>query len=290
MLPDRWLYAQIFHDAGPGGAATDVLVREHVEPTARALLAEGAVDRFFFLRYAEGGNHLRYRVRLADPARAPAVAARLEAELARVEVATRLAWATYEPETEKHGGALGQELAERLFFASSQLACAAIARAPGGASGRALVAACALRELFAAAGFSGVELRARLGDYAAYWHRLACSWIGQHAPLEPGPVAVSAVRGLMGGPLSGLASLAGDEARRWSAETSAGAAALRALAGAGELEAPLVRVVFNLAHTFHNRLGLGIVEEPFVAALVSRALVDEAARGDDDGEVPRALP
>src|SRR5690242_12975901 len=54
-MPDRWISLHAFHQAG-----TDLLLGTAVDGLVREL--DGRLDRFFFLRYWEGGPHLRLRL------------------------------------------------------------------------------------------------------------------------------------------------------------------------------------------------------------------------------------
>ena len=105
----EWLYANLY---GPVAAADRVLV-DYIGPLARRLREAGVVDRWFFIRYADPGRHLRVRFHghpgdlLGDAlpafyeATAPALA---EGLLYRISLDT------YEREVERYGGCEGVEL------------------------------------------------------------------------------------------------------------------------------------------------------------------------------------
>ncbi|WP_437305923.1 thiopeptide-type bacteriocin biosynthesis protein [Sorangium sp. So ce388] len=274
-----WIYRKLFHNPDPEGAGTDALLLGLVDPLVSELEESGAIDRFFFLRYAEGGNHLRLRVRVAPGRDAGRVAARVDAVAARVDAAavrcaavSRAEAAAYEPELEKHGGPVGMEIAERQFFASSRFALGCIRKTAGRPRARALVAACALDALLARAGIAGDARRSFLAGYARHWRAFARAISGvELVGAAPDAESVALVRALVRG--EGLAAL-GELVDGERALLAAFDADLPELAGAarrGALGAPLATVVTNLAHTFHNRLGLTLAFEVWVADALAEA-------------------
>ncbi|MEV4473179.1 lantibiotic dehydratase C-terminal domain-containing protein [Nonomuraea salmonea] len=61
---DRWVSAHLFHFGD-----LDPLIMGVVRPVTRELVACGTIRRAFFLRYWEGGQHVRLRLQVPDPAR-----------------------------------------------------------------------------------------------------------------------------------------------------------------------------------------------------------------------------
>jgi class I lanthipeptide synthase len=115
----EWLYASLY----TGTATADRVLLEAVGPLARESIDSGAADRWFFIRYGEGGWHLRVRLHgepdaLRDrvlPALGEATSPLLEdGRLWRVRLDT------YEREVERFGGTEGIEIAERMFHADSK--------------------------------------------------------------------------------------------------------------------------------------------------------------------------
>jgi thiopeptide-type bacteriocin biosynthesis protein len=125
----EWLYAKLY--AGP--ATVDRLLRDVIRPIVEAASRTDAADRWFFVRYADPDWHLRVRfhgepARLRDevlPSLQSAAAAALDDGRA-----WRLQLDTYEREVERYGGALGIELAERIFHADSEAVLAMVQRLP----------------------------------------------------------------------------------------------------------------------------------------------------------------
>ncbi len=77
-LPTRWVSAHLYyHDA------LDDLLRCAVRPLVGELTAGGLIDGFFFIRYWQGGPHLRLRVRLPDQGHARPVERVIEERVGR---------------------------------------------------------------------------------------------------------------------------------------------------------------------------------------------------------------
>lgn len=74
--PVEWRGFHIVHSGD-----LDRLLREVVRPCTAGLLRDGLIRRFFWIRYALGGPHVRLRVEL-DPADAPVASARVRAQAA----------------------------------------------------------------------------------------------------------------------------------------------------------------------------------------------------------------
>jgi lantibiotic biosynthesis protein len=114
----EWLYARVY----VGRTTADAILSTEVAPLVRGLLASGAADSWFFLRYADPEFHLRIRfhgdverlIREARP-RVEEVGARLLEQ----GVAWRIEFGTYEREVERYGGSEAIELAERIFCVDS---------------------------------------------------------------------------------------------------------------------------------------------------------------------------
>ncbi|MEW9553248.1 lantibiotic dehydratase C-terminal domain-containing protein [Nonomuraea sp. NPDC050783] len=154
--PERWISLHAFHRGG-----TDRLIGQAVGGLVRSLDADGLLARFFFLRYWEGGPHLR--LRLSPAARAAEVEQRARAALERHLAAypTRTPWdprryavaaerlasmeslqdydrrlrsrdgveaVPYRPEHHVFGGPEATRAAERHFDDSSRIALALLAR------------------------------------------------------------------------------------------------------------------------------------------------------------------
>ncbi len=121
-----WLYARWYG----GVASADRVLLEHLAPLVDRARRKGWMDRWFFVRYADPWPHLRVRLHGDVNALLP----ELERTFAQAQsqgALWRAALDTYEPETERYGGATGLPLAERLFELSSDSALRALS-AEGG--------------------------------------------------------------------------------------------------------------------------------------------------------------
>jgi thiopeptide-type bacteriocin biosynthesis protein len=125
----EWLYAKLY--AGP--ATLDQLLRDVIRPTVETVSRTGAVDRWFFVRYGDPDWHLRVRFHVQPARLRGELLPTLQAAAAPLIDDGRL-WRfqldTYEREVERYGGALGIELAERLFHADSEAVLALAERLP----------------------------------------------------------------------------------------------------------------------------------------------------------------
>ncbi|TDD19720.1 lantibiotic dehydratase C-terminal domain-containing protein [Nonomuraea diastatica] len=148
---DGWVGVHLFHFGD-----LDPLITGVVDPVTRELAADGTARRAFFLRYWEGGQHVRLRLEVPDPARrqrvqdlareraaahfaahpSPSVDAAAYRAFAaamakgerrthydeRLHPAGSVAFIGYRPEYEAYGDAACVAAAERHFAESSRLA------------------------------------------------------------------------------------------------------------------------------------------------------------------------
>jgi thiopeptide-type bacteriocin biosynthesis protein len=127
-----WVYVKLY----VGRATADRLLQSVIGPTSRALAARGAIDRWFFVRYADPHHHVRWRLRAGAPSRLEAIRRAVEREVAQLHdtrLVERVAYDTYHREIERYGGAGGIDVAEALFHVDSEavLDLMAAASAPG---------------------------------------------------------------------------------------------------------------------------------------------------------------
>ena len=112
-----WVYARYFCGVA---AADEVVCQAH--RAAGELRAAGRVSGWFFVRYGDGGHHLRVRMLPARPADRPTVLAEVDALGRRLRAAglvVRTELADYVPEIGRYGGPAGLARAESLFCADS---------------------------------------------------------------------------------------------------------------------------------------------------------------------------
>ena len=209
-----------------------------------------AVDRWFFLHYADPQAHLRLRLHHAagtGAATVAAVAARLETLLERGEL-QRYAFDTYCPELERYGGAEAIEAAEILFHHDSRRVLDAL-RAPAvdgaGHAERALATAAPLLRAW----FEAFDLEA--------W--TAANERGARAVRDVDWKLVRRVRELL------VAAPEADPAERTAIGTLAG------LAGAGRLTTPPDQVLASLLHLHFNRSAVPYASEAGLLAAIWHA-------------------
>ena len=114
----EWLFAKLY----TGTATADRVLSEDIAPLAAEMIASGAARRWFFIRYSEGGWHLRLRFQGDPRVLRERVQPELESMAQRL-IDTGAAWKlqfdTYEREVERYGGAEAIELAEEIFHRDS---------------------------------------------------------------------------------------------------------------------------------------------------------------------------
>lgn len=114
----EWLYAKVY----TGTATADRVLSEEIAPLAAAAIANGAADRWFFIRYSDPRWHLRIRFHGDPRALRERVQPAIEAAACRL-IESGLAWKvqldTYEREVERYGGADAIDLVEEIFFRDS---------------------------------------------------------------------------------------------------------------------------------------------------------------------------
>ncbi|MFD2082927.1 lantibiotic dehydratase [Actinopolymorpha cephalotaxi] len=113
-----WLYLTLY---GPA-AGEDALIAGQVRDFAGGLVADGAADGWFFLRYADSGRHLRLRLHGSPEALTTQVLPRVTtwaAGLVASGLLTRIGLEVYERELERYGGPQAMEVAERVFAVDS---------------------------------------------------------------------------------------------------------------------------------------------------------------------------
>ncbi len=201
-------------------AATDRFLLDWVTPQVRRLMGSGAARGWFFLRYWEGGPHLRLRLRGLSAAGRAQLLAEVRAALPgylSAEPPTResyyrhhffdgqpmdpaqLPWfdegsvqvMPYDAEWRRYGGMAGLAVNEGLFDLSSTLALSLV-RASTADVSRRLQLAASLMPLFARAWRADLPGVARfLDDYVAYWTASSAQVQAFDAPgaLAPAPTA-----------------------------------------------------------------------------------------------------
>jgi thiopeptide-type bacteriocin biosynthesis protein len=282
----------------------DRFLIEAVGPAMAQRPADSHVPGGFFLRYWDGGPHIRLRLRDLDAASEEAVTASLAAWLRehppkrhsdRIEHyarhgldATGRAWhvhgevirSTYDPECDRYGGPSAMRPAEDLFEQSSRLAIATLKSMGTGGTTRLGIAF----TLFAAGVLAfcpdplAASLLVRRYVLAARWNSdggatdIADARSAAESNWERNSAALS-------GRLAGLIRMSADDtpgtgaAGAWSRAVRSYVGKLRALAldtGLGPW-ATEASVTFSQLHMLNNRLGTGMADEYQIAWLLSLA-------------------
>ncbi|MFJ5231443.1 thiopeptide-type bacteriocin biosynthesis protein [Kitasatospora sp. NPDC088391] len=286
----------------------DGLVAGPLAELVAALRADGAVDRWFFIRYWEGGPHLRLRLRptgrcapdvldaavrasFAGLAAAPDDPASVAAYLGRISRLARASGradpsvdpalagtvrapgvhpAEYLPEYGRYGSGAALDAAEAVFEHSSDLAVR-VARAAPDELRRRLVGLEAIAKLADGVARSGGDLDAQLARYAAYWRR----WAGSVTPPVFDTAAAERTAARLAAALTGRGGVSVERlAARGSAVGAWSAAAVDSLcphppAGPG----PLTRegLAVSQTHMTLNRLGI-LVHDEYMLITALRAL------------------
>ncbi|WP_078861273.1 thiopeptide-type bacteriocin biosynthesis protein [Streptomyces sp. NRRL F-2747] len=295
------------------GAGTDAFVTGALAPLMDARYGAGPDGgAWFFIRYHEGGPHLRIRFRggagsAGDAARD---AAELASELALSAAGTTAAgaWpgrhgevrvAPYEPETERYGGPAALPVAEEVFVHSTRAAVAALRAVPGRADRLRLALDLAHATAYAL-GMDELEAAGWLRGHAASWR-----WAAEVRPL-PGAAVHTRVNTVFAAQRTGLAlraravragladGCADPWLVQWSRQVRAADARLRtAVPEEDRPDAPVraqrrLWVWASQLHMLFNRLGVAPDEERAVCRLAGRALLETEDGGGFFGAGPRA--
>ncbi|MCG8454977.1 MAG: thiopeptide-type bacteriocin biosynthesis protein, partial [Holophagales bacterium] len=287
--------AHLFFEGALFGEAADGVMLEVVAPVVEAGRREGTIERFFVVRYDVGGPHIRFRFHGPGGG---AKAAGAEHRLRRLtdersDLVREVRWEPYEPEVARYGGAEGVAASEEVFWRSSKTALALLRKVPSSDRparlGKALLAQMVLLHAFEpereraarlAGAFADAYLRQRAPDpdRQARWveeyrrgmsrqaDRLAEYVDAAWAALEAGDPLTAELDSFC----RHLAS-ARDRLRRLAAEG-------RLRDGAGNTDWPsCVRWLLpSYLHLMHNRLGVSLREECYLAVLAYSTLGGEA--------------
>lgn len=311
----RWVSAHLYyHDA------LDDLLRSAVRPLAGELAAGGLIDGYFFVRYWQGGPHVRLRVLVRDQAEAQPVGRLIEARICRFfarrpsravvrseDYLRTAAWFAqhefgpgtvdsaaveplqpnntvrhvgYVPEEDRLGGPAGVAAFEPHFMDSSKLALELIAA--NLSEQRRTGRALAMMLLGAAVVIPDPERLAR------YFRRSYRDWGARHAAGEGTRSEAGWQQSYdrQRAQLDDLARRLLDEARpgagyRLDAISARWVASVSSLRNRlTEARLALAPLLFQCLHKHNNRLGITVAEETYLLFLLQRTLT-EIAGGKD---------
>ncbi|MEU7929929.1 thiopeptide-type bacteriocin biosynthesis protein [Micromonospora echinofusca] len=218
----RWSALHVHLHAGSD--STEAVLREHIVPATTDLLARGEISSWFFVRYWEGGPHLRWRVADATPETVRRMRAGLVEAVAALPPPARelrpadwyaqfgvhtsdradvghgagggpeLGWhphgtvleQPYRPEVDRYGGPDAIGAAEELFAASSRVAVALLDAPP---ARRRSTTVDLLFAFLTASGLDGHEAVRFLRGYANGW-----TLVPESRGQDLGPALVAAER------------------------------------------------------------------------------------------------
>ncbi|GAB7183853.1 hypothetical protein ATKI12_3684 [Kitasatospora sp. Ki12] len=260
------------------------------------LLDELADTDWFFIRYGEGGPHLRIRLRTPGPPpaeRAADLTTGLATDLTRLAARRtpldgpwtpthgEVTEVPYQPETERYGGPALLPIAEEVFTHSTRTAVQAL-RALEAAPGSRLPLALDLAHTTASAlGLDELAASRWLRRHAASWR-----WVTEFRAL-PGAAVHTRVNTVFARQRQALAGRAralraaldaGTAAPwlgEWAARVADADARMRAVAPP-EAADRLLWVWASQLHMLFNRLGVGPDEERAVCRLAARTLLETA--------------
>ncbi|MEW2069422.1 thiopeptide-type bacteriocin biosynthesis protein [Streptomyces sp. NPDC007346] len=295
---DTWLSLHCFLRSAPED--TDVFLTEEVAPLLDGLVAEGEATGWFFIRYDEGGHHLRIRVRGASEARAASLPKSLARRAERLPVPDSVRGRgergqaehaevhaePYVPETARYGGPVALPVAEEVFVRSSRVAVRAVREAPRGSARLALAIDLAHTTALAC----GMDRLA-----AARWLRLhAAGWrwaegvplLGpQHVHAKVNNVYALQRDALVSRALAVRQALEDGTAPGTLADWYDGVRKADPVLRSASPPGGRPRIWASQLHMLFNRLGLAPDEERAVCRLAARTLLDrgEAASYFPDG-------
>jgi thiopeptide-type bacteriocin biosynthesis protein len=254
----NWLYLKLYC----GDATADRLLRDLLVPVVEKALGASAVDRWFFIRYADPHPHLRVRFR----GRASFLVGEFLPEFCRrsepferTGELSRLQVDTYEPELERYGGVEALDASERIFQADSEAVLRIVTTLAGdeGLRARWHLALRGMDLLLDGFGFvldEKAALSAGARDSfakefsvgAEFEHQLGQKFRGERTTLERLLVREDDDRSELS---PGLGYL-----RARSDEVARAATVLRTLACAGKLTAAIESIAVSHLHMHANRL------------------------------------
>ncbi|HLL06068.1 MAG TPA: thiopeptide-type bacteriocin biosynthesis protein [Myxococcaceae bacterium] len=316
-MTSPWTSLHIFFHAD--ALATDRFLVEGVLPAVSGLARQGGLQSWFFIRYWEGGPHIRLRLRGCTPEgvkqveealtgylqKQPALPQPLQArEYYRTftsdsdPVAT-YGWHTdrtivpiaYVPELDRYGGEEGMAVSEELFSGSSQVALALVRTVPEHGK-RMVVLVDLLLAMLEGMGLSRLEAVDWLRSTVNAWPRFflisqaqvveRCQ-LAEKDFLSKQPVWMERLPKVRKSLEAGGAQPSLFAV--WAQQVRGAMQRYRELESQAKLTMKPVDILRSQLHMLHNRLGLTIPEECHVAWLASLILAgtDPALPGTVDG-------
>ena len=276
------------------------IICDVLAPWLMRALADGRISCFFFLRYWQGGPHVRLRIRISVESDLDKITAdvleMVSGHLRRNPSAfvmapdDYLSWATnaavrenvprvnslsinnsvtveqYLPEFDKYGGVDGVSVAEQVFYISS-MCCIRLLRHLGEKQSQLL--GCAFEMMIQAAVAFGMSVDSALAFFVAY----ESSWLTNQERESLEGVwrnefmlkKEKFVRAAMSAIIRSA-----DEADKtqWTGSIKNAKSQLDQLVN----HERAARILFHFIHTHNNRLGISLHQEPYLAFLICEAV------------------
>ncbi|TMM59136.1 hypothetical protein FEE95_06810 [Maribacter algarum] len=118
IFGSEWVYYKLY----TGSKTSDSILTDVIKPISEELLACGAIDKWFFIRYADPKHHLRIRFHCPDTNRILEVIKSLKEPLNNLfnkDLIWKIQTDTYVRELERYG-AKTMELSETIFYYDSK--------------------------------------------------------------------------------------------------------------------------------------------------------------------------
>lgn len=282
---------------------------EAVVPEMDRLQAEKLMERWFYIRYDEGGHHLRVRMGELPESEHGAVSDRLTDALSlylpqpgtpsrqwpRMEHTNgSVVPVPYESEFRRYGGAYAMPVSEKLFGISSRLAVQILSKAGPGMPARLAVAADLMTACVAGQELEHEEAIRFFMSYANYWEQFL---VKRNVPQLPADEQAqtryveryAAFRADLAAPNQPPRSIA----MVWARAIRETVRTYRELGAGGLLQSPatgdtahteaeiteaIASVLASQTHMMNNRLGVAPSLEYKLARLLARSAIDALAR------------
>ncbi len=253
----QWLCASIY----TGVSLADRLLVDRIAPLAQQVVASGAAESWFFIRYSDPEWHLRVRFTGA-PERLRAEVQPLLERVAQQAVEEGTAWKfqfdTYQREIERYGGEHGIELSEALFHADSEAVVKILAQLEGdeGANARWILTLRGIDRLLSDLGFEGDDkllLVERMQQGYAAEYRVGAGFkqqLSRRLRKERAAIEDVLTAETAGHPWSQCFALLDERSRR----VRPIAGQLRDRQARGLLSLPLSQIATSFVHMFVNRI------------------------------------
>ncbi len=117
ILGDEWLYYKLYC----GARMSDIILTETIKPLTEELIESKLIDQWFFIRYNDPENHVRFRLHLKDVKKINEIIFLMNKAIrpyVEEDIIYKIQVDTYQREIERYG-ANTIEQSERLFYYES---------------------------------------------------------------------------------------------------------------------------------------------------------------------------